>query len=718
MASAAGGTQHQRRPSLVSVAGDDCFSSRSEPATPHSTGSQDGELPQTSFSDPLILSPLWSSSPPSAVTSLSDSGPLAPLRGGELTAFKAPLKLSLDKQPPLKQPFPSYSTDSLSPCRLDSGFKKVSAHIASASHPELAQESSLQRHQRSASHEPIADASARRSTEAEERDDTPAGSLFSGDDSDLTDEEDPDATDDASAALTDEGHRPRNSQSAKWPLAEGAFEWDKAQNDLLLSSVKKHGRNWIAVAADMAAAGAPKRTGNALKARYNRMCAAVKGSASVGQVTPLRTASLPQLMTGTSTRITSGSSALASSSRDQPIPLTGPLPGPRKRRRLEQHSWTEKEKDALRGIADKHAQLPYKAKEKAFFRNFAALFPTTAKKLSPRFVFNYYNDSLRTPVGSRPLISGTSESNSGQAASTSQQRALPAQEPEPHGNGFKFTNEELAFLRTIRPKSEGVPKSRWSLGSGVHRAFKERFPDTTRSDASVRTKYLQLMDQGQLLGESERVEEGQASRRKNVTGPGLTEQQARALLAKQPMAGQNISLGTTKASDVNDRQRGVVNNDPMANTTLLSRQGILGATVGTAGAPSSPIQRPVHSAQGSSSPINFSIHVEDQVIMLSNCPPGLGVAVYSPTSIRFLGRQQMLDLSRASEQPAFAFRISEDESRSVQLVNWPQGTSTSMAIVTGSTAAEAGKAGVSGRLNKQTSVVGPDGFTVKFISSC
>ncbi|PWN27784.1 hypothetical protein BDZ90DRAFT_271649 [Jaminaea rosea] len=671
------------------------LSETSEPATPHSTGSQDGELPQTSFSDPLILSPLWSSSPPSAVTSLSDSGPLAPLRGGELTAFKAPLKLSLDQQPPLKQPFPSYSTDSLSPCRLDSGFKEVSAHIASASHPELAQESSLQRHQRSASHEPIADASARRSTEAEERDDTPAGSLFSGDDSDLTDEEDPDATDDASAALTDEGHRPRNSQSAKWPLAEGAFEWDKAQNDLLLSSVKKHGRNWIAVAADMAAAGAPKRTGNALKARYNRMCAAVKRNAPAGQVTPLRTASLPQL-TGTSTRITLGSSALASSSRDQPIPLTGPLPGPRKRRRLEQHSWTEKEKDALRRIADKHAQLPYKAKETAFFKDFAALFPTTAKKLSPRFVFNYYNDSLRTPVGSRPLISGTSESNSGQAASTSQQRALPAEEPEPHGNGFKFTNEELAFLRTIRPKSEGVPKSRWSLGSGVHRAFKERFPDSTRSDASVRTKYLQLMDQGQLLGGSERVEDSQASRRKNVTGPGLTEQQARALLAKQPTAGQNISLGTTKASDVNDRQKGVVNNDkPMSSTTLLSRQGILGATVGTAGAPSSPIQRPVHSSQGSSSSINFSINVEDQVITLSNCPPGLGVAVYSPTSIRLLGRQQMLDLSSALEQPAFAFRISEDESRSVQLVNWPQGTSTSMAIVSGNSAAEGGKAGPS-----------------------
>lgn len=113
------------------------------------------------------------------------------------------------------------------------------------------------------------------------------------------------------------------------------------------------------------------------------------------------------------------------------------------------------------------------------------------------------------------------------------------------------------------------------------------------------------------------------------------------------------------------------------------------------------------SSQSLNERFDFALQLDTYGISLQNPSAGLAVAIYSPTLVRFLGFEQMQALSQAEneEQPAFAFQVSKGGDRSVQLITWPMGTSTSVEMVSNDA-----------RVGMQTSIIGPDGFSIRIVA--
>lgn len=104
--------------------------------------------------------------------------------------------------------------------------------------------------------------------------------------------------------------------------------------------------------------------------------------------------------------------------------------------------------------------------------------------------------------------------------------------------------------------------------------------------------------------------------------------------------------------------------------------------------------------------LNVLTSVTPEGLLFENAHAGLGIAVFGPRSFKLLGPQQLAALAQLpiDEQPAFALNVLEGGA--IQMVNMPEGTTTSMRVIP----AEEG-----GRMGVESKVSGPDGYTLVIV---
>lgn len=101
--------------------------------------------------------------------------------------------------------------------------------------------------------------------------------------------------------------------------------------------------------------------------------------------------------------------------------------------------------------------------------------------------------------------------------------------------------------------------------------------------------------------------------------------------------------------------------------------------------------------------LNVLTSVTPEGLLFENAHAGLGIAVFGPRSFKLLGPQQMAALAQLpiDEQPAFALNVLEGGA--IQMVNMPEGATSSMRVI---------PAGEGGRMGVESKVTGPDGYTL------
>lgn len=505
--------------------------------------------------------------------------------------------------------------------------------------------------------------------------------------------------------------------------------WPEHESKLLLRCYARNPNMWRAIAKEMETAGSPQRSTSALRRKYQRLMrrkAALAQKAAYASSTTFaannrqaRANSGPsiaqqqlQSTSGTTSSMAcpKSGSPLSSSHRQTPQRLVG---RPRSDPNQQTHAWCESEKAALVLIGTMHDKAGTENKGQAIFDDFARAFPRTASTMSKANVtsmlrhlkmqgyrarpggeiqqqLQQHSSGSMAMTGPRAVASTASSSSTAlpemsraraaaiTSASTKGNHKIPSSHDCPPRVFRRWTQSEIQVLQSIAHKraSTGLDATAngvgWYAQAEVYADFKRSFPDTPRTDKWVMWKYLQLAQNGKAR--VSHIEHGSGSDAEESQEESSEEDED----SQPETAEQSLAPEPTPALT-------------QASTPLVPRA----------------------SANNLIAVCNLMVELEANGITFTNCPAQMGIAIHSQTLFTLLDPQQMDALqmtlsSSSSSAPAFAFRLLDGGS--VQLLQWPEGTSTSISFV------QRANEGNKPRSAMQTSIVGPDGFTIRVIT--